>query len=173
MTYILLTSDMSLCVTKEDTIYRGDNMSKEITFLVPVEMPNINTESAVIFLSYIRPDGNPDMVILDRKTEKYNDNYYQYGLPVTCKLSKYPGKVLMWLSIMDGASSNPMIAKSGECLLTIRDSKSIDNCMGDHQLTALYQMKKQLDEMVKDNSGSENLPDEEGSDQDGFDAVEF
>lgn len=150
MTYITLSNDMRLMVTKSTPIYRGDNLNQCLVFLLPVQIDNMNLETATVFLSYIRSDGEPDMVILNQLPEKYNVNYYQYAVPVTCKLSRYPGQICMWLQICDGNSCKTQIAKSSECTLRIHESKSLDNCFHDHQLTALYQLKKKYDEMAED-----------------------
>lgn len=171
MTYITLLNDMRLVVTKRDTIYRGENMKQAITFLLPLTVGEIDVAVSTIFLSYIRPDGTPDIVMLERDDDMYNSNYYKYTIPVTCKLSRYPGSICMWLQFYDGDPGSPMIRKSGECTITVTNSKSMDDCLGDHQITALYQLKKQLDEMT-DGGGSE-CPCPDPDDFDGYEVVEF
>lgn len=169
MTYIKLDSDMSLTVTSRETIYRGDNLSKSITFLVPTALGDdkIPAESTTIFLSYVGSDGEPDMDILERSDAMYNADYYQYVLPVTCKLSRYPGQILMWLQVCSGDMNNPIIAKTGECYITIHNSKSLDDCMSDHQLTALYKLKKQVDALAGNDDSSDNewsdMPEDDNS----------
>lgn len=165
MTYIVLNNDMQLSITKLDTIYRGDNLNTAITFLIPTQIDNVNMETATVFLSSIRADGEPDMVILNRSPEKYGENHYRYVLPVTCKLSRYPGRVCMWLQICDGDPCHPIVAKSGECVITIHESKNLDNCLHDHQLTAMYQLKKQLDQL-SENHDEDTSWDDMGSDDD-------
>lgn len=181
MTYIVLTKDMKLTITQRDTIYRGDNMSKSITFLLPAQIGELDTKATTVFLSYVRADGNPDIVILEREKEMYDHQHYKYVMPVTCKLSRYPGEVCMWLQFYAGDSSLPEIAKSSECKLRILDSKNLDDCLGDHQLTALYQLKKQVENFHGDSSNPDETPDnpDDGSDDGdvsdklGFEAVEF
>lgn len=150
---------MRLVVTKADTIYRGDNMSNCITFLLPVRINGVDMETATVFLSYIRADGEPDMVILNRTPEKYNNTYYQYVMPVTCKLSRYPGQICMWLQICDGCSEKPIVAKTGECTIKIHESKSMDNYLCDHQLTAMYQLKKELEKISSDSDDDNTWED--------------
>lgn len=176
MTYIKLTNDMQLIVTQEGTIYRGDNMGQAITFLVPLRVSEIDIGTATIFLNYIRPDGSPEVVILERDSDMYDPYHYQFILPVTCKMSRYPGVICMWLQIMDGETENPAIKKSGECTIRIRESKSMDEYLCDHQLLALYQLKKKVDSLSGDDTGSSG----DGSDDsfenitsEGFVAVEF
>lgn len=141
----MLSDDSSLTITVADTIYRGENLSKKITFLIPTKVSEVDLESATVFLSYIRADGSPDMVILNRSETPYNPDYYQYTIPVTCKMSRYPGEVCMWLQICTDGTHRTVIAKSGECILRIQESKRIDAC--DHQLTAMYQLKKKIDSL--------------------------
>lgn len=171
MTYIKLNSDMSLTVTSKETIYRGDNLSKHITFLIPTKLGDdkIPADTATIFLSYVGSDGEPDMDILERSEAMYNPEYYQYEVPVTCKISRYPGQILMWLQICSGDSNQPVIAKSGECRVEIHRSKSMDDCMSDHQLTALYKLKKQVDMLVENDDSSDSDWDDmqdDGADDD-------
>lgn len=145
MTYITLSNDMRLIVTKSTPIYRGDNLNANIIFLLPMQINNIDLSTATVFLSSIRADGEPDMIILERSTTNYNQHYYQYLLPVSCKLSRYPGETCMWLQICDGSTSHPIVQKTGECHIKIHESKSFDDCLHDHQLTAMYQLKKKID----------------------------
>lgn len=175
MTYILLSSDMKLIVTQADTIYRGDNMSKSITFLLPLKIGEMETKATTVFLSYIRADGNPDIVILNREQDMYDRFHYKYTIPVTCKLSKYPGEVCMWLQFYSGNTSLPEIAKTGECKIKILDSRNLDDCFSDHQLTAIYQIKKKVEDLHGDVFDSDNpeFDTDDSVDEDGFGAVEF
>ena len=91
--YIKLDEGMNLVVTVNDAIYRGDNLNRKIIYLIPLTVGEIDILTAKVYLSYIRADGVPDIVILERMDEKYKESYYQYTLPVTCKLTKYPGEI--------------------------------------------------------------------------------
>ena len=72
--------------------------------------------------------------------------YYQYVFPVSCRLTKFPGEVCSWLQIFSGTPSNPTIAKSGECLLYVEESKNMDDYICDHQLSAIYEMQKKTED---------------------------
>ena len=153
--FIKLDENMNLVITVNDTIYRGDNLCRKVIYLVPTSVGEIDVASANVYLSYIRADGTPDIVILERMEEKYKDTYYQYTLPVDCKLTKYAGEVCAWLQIFSGSPSNPTIAKSGECVIFIHESKNMDDYLCDHQLTALYQLHKaKADNIVYDTDGN-------------------
>lgn len=147
MFYIKLDRDMSLTITVSEPLYRGDNLNRKIIYLIPLQVGNIDMLTAYVYLNYIRSDGVADVAVLERLEEKYNESYYQYTFPVTCKLTKFPGEVCTWMTIYTGNPSNPTVSKSGECLLQIRYSKNIDDCLCDHQLTALYQMQKRVDDI--------------------------
>lgn len=148
--YIKLDEGMNLVVTVNDAIYRGDNLNRKIIYLIPLTVGEIDILTAKVYLSYIRADGVPDIVILERMDEKYKESYYQYTLPVTCKLTKYPGEICTWLQIYTGTPSNPTISKSGECMLYVQESKNMDECLCDHQVTALYQLQKAMESEVAD-----------------------
>lgn len=144
--YIKLDSDMNLSVTVNEPIYRGDNLNRKIIYLIPTAIGEINTESAFVYLSYIRADGTADVVILERMGNKYNEDYYQYTFPITCKLTRYPGEVCSWIQIYAGTPSNPQISKSSECMLYVLESKNMDAYICDESITAVYQMHKELEE---------------------------
>lgn len=185
MTYVLLQNDMNLVVSKYSPIYRGDNLSQQITFLIPAKIGTMDTMATTVFLTYVRPDGTPDVVILQPSSTMYDKNHYQYCLPVTCKLSRYPGKVYMWLSFYSGNTCNPVIASTGDCSIFIQNKPNMDNCIADDQLTALYQLKLAIRQGEADdswsdmddgansggttgsgNSGSSGNPDDSGDDGD-------
>lgn len=176
MTYIKLDEEMKLTVTRKDPIYRGDNMNKAIIFLLPLTIGTVDMKSATVFLTYVRPDASVDVVVLVRAADMYDQNHYKYVLPVTCKLSRFPGDICMWLQLYSGNSGDPTVAKSSECVISILDSQNIDNCMSDHQLTVLYQIKQRVDNMIEnDASSSGSCGDSSGDSSNigGFDAVEF
>ena len=140
--YIKLDDDMHLAITVNEAIYRGDNLSKKIYFLLPETVGETDLLTAIPYLCYIRADGTADIVLLERIEEKYKETYYQYVLPVTCRRSNCPGEVCVWLEIYSGTPSSPTIAKSSECMIQILDSKNMDDCLCDHQVSAIYQMQK-------------------------------
>ncbi len=150
MIYIKLDENMNLVMTVKESIYRGDNLSQKITYLLPLKVGEVDTQATSVYLTYIRADGVADIVKLEREDEKYNETYYQYIFPVSCKLTKFPGEVCTWLQIFSGTPSNPVIAKSGECLLQVEKSKNTDDYFCDHQVTAIYQLQQQ----IKGDSGS-------------------
>lgn len=141
---------MSLVTTVREPIYRGDNLNQKITYLIPENIGEIDMLTATTYLNFLRADGEPDVVMLERSDEMYQETFYQYVLPVTCKLSRYAGAVVTWLQIYTGDISDPVVAKSGENIIQILESKDIDGYVGDWRsdkvLTALYQMKAQTDE---------------------------
>lgn len=144
--YIKLDENMDLVITVNDPIYRGDNLNRKIIYLIPPVIGEVDVLTAELYLSYIRADGVADVVILERMEEKYNENYYQYTLPITCKLTKYPGEVCTWVQMYAGATDNPTVSKSSECILRIKESKSMDAYLEDSQMTALYQIHKQMND---------------------------
>lgn len=150
MLYIKLDSVMHLVVTQREPIYRGDNLSHKVIYLIPLKVGEMDPLVSNFYLSYIRADGVADVVALERMEEKYNETYYQYTFPefVNFKLTKYAGEVCTWLQIYSGDPANPTVAKSGECILQVQASKNMDDYLCDHQVTAIYQFHKDLQETV-------------------------
>lgn len=148
MFYLKLEKDMSLIITVREGLFRGDNLSHKMVFLIPQSVGEIDMLQASVFLSYVRADGAADIVMLERLEEKYNEVYLQYTFPVRCKMTRFPGEVCMWLQIYAGQPGCPTVAKSGECVVQIQDSKNMDDYLCDHQTTALYQMHKSMTEKI-------------------------
>ena len=146
MFYIKLDENMDLVTTVREPLFRGDNLNRKLVYLTPLTVGDIDMLTAYVYLNYIRADGEPDVVVLERMEEKYNESYYQYTFPVTCRLTKYSGEVCTWMQIFTGTLSNPTIQKTGECTLHIQESKNIDDYLCDRQMTALYQLHAKLNE---------------------------
>ena len=145
MIYIKLDDDLSLSITVNEPIRRGDNLSRTITYLVPKQVGEIDMLIATLYLCYIRADGVADIIRLDRGSDVYKGKYYQYTLPVNCKMSRYAGEVCTWMQIFSGTPSDPNIIKSGECLLYIEESKNMGDYLCDHQISAIYDLQKQTE----------------------------
>lgn len=149
MFYIKLDENMDLVITVREPLFRGDNLNRKLVYLMPLTIGDIDMMTAYVYLNYIRADGVADVVVMERMEEMYNESYYQYTLPVTCKLTRCPGEVCTWIHIYTGTPSNPSIQKTGECMLQIQDSKNMDDYFCDHQITAIYQLQKSIDENTK------------------------
>lgn len=146
MLYIKLNEDMSLTVTANEPIYRGDNLSRKAAFLIPATVGEVDMLTSAVFLTYIRADGTPDIEILERGEEAYNEDYYRYTFPITSRLSAFAGEVVLWLEIYSGEQTPPVIAKSGECVLRVRQSRCTGELISNGKMTALYQMYAKLTE---------------------------
>lgn len=145
MFYIKLDENMDLVITVREPLFRGDNLNRKLVYLIPTTVGEIDMLTAYAYLNYIRADGVADVVTLERMEEMYNESYYQYTIPVTSKLTKCSGEVCTWMQIYSGTPANPTIQKTGECMLQIQDSKNMDDYLCDHQVTAIYQLQKQLE----------------------------
>lgn len=149
MLYIKLDESMNLVITKNEPIYRGDHMNQKITYLVPITVGDIDMLAATVYLSFIRSDGTADIALLVREEEKYNERYYQYHLPVTCSLSRFPGEICTFLQIFSGPPRHPIIAKSSECMLQVMDSKNMDEYITDRNLRMVYEMQRYMEDKVE------------------------
>lgn len=149
MLYIKLDEHMDLGITVNEPIYRGDRLKDKIIFLTPLKIGDIDMEAATVYLSYIRADGTADISLLVRMEEKYNESYYQYTLPITSTLTRYAGEICAWMQVYAGSPRNPMIAKSGECVLRILDSKNMDEYISDRNLSLIYEMQRYMEDKVE------------------------
>lgn len=176
MIYIKLDESMTLAITVNGPIYRGDNLAEKIIYLTPKKLNEIDIAGgARLYLSYIRADGTADIILLDRMESLYNETFCQFTVPVTCNMTRYPGEVCTWLTVFAESPdrSKPVVAKSGECILRVMASKSMNDYLDDTKLTALYQMQRMIDENDPKNiervdgghASSEPAGDGEGEDQ--------
>lgn len=157
MFYIKLDDDRNLVTTVWEPIYRGDHMNQKIIYLVPPLVDEIDMSTAAIYLNTVRADdGEPNIIIL-RKLEELYKGYYQYTFPVTCKLSKEPGEIVTWMHIASGTTADSKIAKSGENILCILESRDMDSCIDDYAgddlnvdevLTAIHQLNENVEALV-------------------------
>lgn len=149
MIYIMLDENMNLVMTKNEPIYRGDHLNQKITYLIPITVGDIDMLRATVYLSYIRADGTADIALLVREDEPYNERYYQYHLPVTSTLSRYAGEICTFIQIFSGPPRHPIIAKSGECMLRVIDSKNMDEYISDRNLRLIYEMQRYMEDKVE------------------------
>lgn len=149
MLYIKLDESMNLVITKNEPIYRGDHMNQKITYLIPITVGDIDMLTATVYLSFIRADGTADIALLVREEEPYNERYYQYHLPVTSTLSRFPGEICTFLQIFSGPPRCPVVAKSGECMLRVMDSKNMDEYITDRNLRMVYEMQRYMEDKVE------------------------
>lgn len=147
--YIKLDNNMNLGITVNEPIYRGDRLYNKIIFLIPITVGDIDMLAATVYLSYIRADGTADIALLVRMDEKYNESYYQYTLPITSTMTRYAGEICSWIQIYAGSARNPMVAKSGECILRILDSKNMDEYISDRNLRLIYEMQRYMEDRVE------------------------
>lgn len=160
--YIKLTEDKDLEITVREPIYRGEKLNGELIFLLPEQVDELMIEQSLVYLSYIRADGHADVVYLERLEEKYNETYFQFTLPITSRLTRFPGQMNVFLQIFSGDPVDPQIVKSGELCLTVEESPDMDQYFqADRFITALYQHDKRMkDEFERvDESIAENSED--------------
>ena len=150
MFYVKLDNNKNLTVTVREPLYRGENLSGKIIYLVPTTVDEVDIAAATIYLSYIRPDGVADVITLQRMEDKYNEQYFQYTVPVTCKMTKFAGSICTWMQIYSGDPVRPMVLKSGECMIWIEESKDMDDYLCDHQIASIYALQKQVEASVEE-----------------------
>lgn len=149
MFYIKLDEGMNLVVTSREAIYRGDHLNRKLTYLLPLQVGDIDIGTTAVYLSYIRADGTADIDLLNRQEELYNESYYQFTMPITSKLTRYAGPVTTFLTIYAGSYNRPRISKSGECILHIQASTNMDDVITDHNLSLIYSMQRQMEDKVE------------------------
>lgn len=156
MTYIKIDENLNLVTTVAEPIFQGENLSKSVTFLVPKTVGDLSVESSLAYLVYIRADGHADIVYLQRKDEMYDDDYYQYVVPIPERVTRYAGEILLWLEFYSGQASNPIIVKTGPDVMHVTEHHASGDRIDDRELTAIYQLHSKLVEATSDVSLSDN-----------------
>ncbi len=149
MMYIKLDEDMCLSITRNEPIYRGDIMNKQIIYLIPLKVGEVDMMTATVYLSYIRADGTADITLLKRLDDKYNERYLQYTLPITATLTRYAGEICTWIQIYAGPPHHPIIAKSSECMMQVIASKNMDEYISDRNLSIIYAMQRHMEDKIE------------------------
>ena len=145
MFYIKLTEDKNLEITVREPIYRGESLNGKIVFLLPETVDELVTEACPVYLNVIRADGRADIVLLERLEEKYEESWWQFTLPITDRLTRFPGQMDAFLQLYGGSAGEPQIVKSGACRLTVEESPDMDQYFNaDRLITALYQYDKRV-----------------------------
>lgn len=147
--YIKLNDNNDLVIMARKPVYCGDNLSHNIIFLVPKNVGDVVTQTATVYLSYIRADETADIVLLERMEKDYNESYHQFTFPVTCTMTRYPGELVMFLQIFSGPPHNPVVTKSGECFLQVMSSTNMDEYISDRNLSLIDQMQRYMDSKVE------------------------
>lgn len=148
---ILLNDDKSLIATDPQTIYQNENAADSIRFLLPETLDDVSVSKSTIFVSYIRSDNRADVDRLDVLPELYN-GYLECHLKMASRITQVPGKVCLFLQIYSGDPDRPTILKTGEHNLIVTAYKNMDHYMADTQLSALYRMQTNINQLISDQS---------------------
>lgn len=157
MTYIKIEDgSLDLIITAIEPIYQGENFSKSVTFLVPAELNGREMKSMLAYLIYIRADGHPDIVYLERDENMYNEDYYQYTISIPEVVTRYPGEVTFWIEFFTGLASNPVVLKTGASMIHILEHPTSADSLIDSQVSAIYQMSAKILDKEDDITPTQN-----------------
>lgn len=156
MTYIKVNDELDLVTTVAEPLFQGENMSKSVTFLVPKKIGELHTVASLAYLVYIRADGHADIVYLKRETEMYDDDYYQYVVPIPERVTRYAGEIVFWLEFYSGRASNPVIVKTGTNVMNVIEHHASGDRIDDRELSVIYQLHSKLVEATEDVRLSDN-----------------
>ena len=140
--YIKLDASKALTPTSVCKIYRGENLADSLIFLLPVMVCGVSVAATNVYVCYTRKES----AVIEKLAftgEMYKGLYYQYTLPITSELTRFPGELNVWLQLMAGGTDSPVILKSGQMKLTVNDSESVDKYFySDVRVLQMYQNKE-------------------------------
>lgn len=145
MYVIKMESDKTLFTTIESTIFEGESGADVITFLVPKHYNDIDLADCTMLCRYLLPDGTGYSDVLNLHSTSYNDDLYQYALPVSSKLTLKPGKVELWLTAIDYI--NKTVLKTDTASIKITESKNIVDYLSDEELNQLDELAAKIEEI--------------------------
>lgn len=145
MYVIKMENDKTLFATIESTIFEGESGADVITFLTPKNYNDINLADCTMLCRYILPDGIGYSDVLNLYPVPYNDDLYQYKLPVGSKLTSKQGKVELWLTAIDYADKT--ILKTDTISIQIMASKNIVDYLSNEDLNQLDALAAKIEEI--------------------------
>lgn len=148
---IKMNEDKSLMTTVKSKIYQNEKNADTLVFLVPMHYEDKNIAECTVILRYILPNKVGRSEELEMCPEPYKD-YYQYRLKVSSTLTNIPGKIELWLSIID--ANDDLLMKSDNIFVTVYPTKDITRYLSPNdrnQLDKLSEKVAQLEMRKADN----------------------
>ena len=142
--YIKMNDDKSLIITVPSTIYRGENNSGMITFLVPAQYQGKNLTGCYFWMRYTLPSNVGDSEPLSIESEIHK-GYLKLSTTINTRISKEEGPVTVWLTATD--SSDYMVFKSGELRINIGPSQDISDCLEQEDVDQLDLIDIEVDKL--------------------------
>ena len=142
--YIKMNDDKSLIITVPSTIYRGENNSGMITFLVPAQYQGKNLTEYSFWMRYTLPSNVGDSEPLSIESEIHK-GYLKLSTIINTRISKEEGPVTVWLTATD--SSDYVVFKSGELRININPSQDISDCLEQEDVDQLDLIDIEVDKL--------------------------
>lgn len=148
---IKMNSDKSLVTTVKAAIYQYEKNADTLVFLLPMSYEDKNISDCTVLLRYILPNQIGRSEELEMCPEPYK-NYYQYRLKVASALTDVPGKIELWLSVID--DRDDLVLKSDSIFVEVLPSKDITKYLSSddrNQLDKLSAKITRLEQNKADN----------------------
>lgn len=109
--YFKVEQDLQLNMTVRDMLYVGDELNEKIKFLIPHTIRGASVTD--VSLCYITKTDIYITETLVRDSEDYNADYMQFTPDPMSGMANYPGKVIVWLTLIceDGDETQEMYSK--------------------------------------------------------------
>lgn len=152
MYVIKMESDKTLTTTIRSKIYQGENIADILTFLLPKTYENIDFADCTVYLRYILPNGVGQSEELSMYPLPYNDEYYQYRLPIESRFTNMRGQIELWLTAIDTAFIT--VLRTSPALVMILPAKDITDYLSDEDRNQLDKMLIQIEQLEKGKADS-------------------
>ena len=107
----------TLTPTVMEPLWRGDDLSQKLRFLVGKSIPGIDLESSTLHLCYCQDGGIEETETLERVSEDYNASYAQYTVSAECRMAQCVGRVS--LRVVIHPSDDGADIQSSACVIRI------------------------------------------------------
>lgn len=144
---ILMKSNKTLVITKNSRLYEKENAVDKIVFYIPEYYEENDLKEFVVSLCYTSPSSYVRSELLVAQEESDKENFIEYRLPVTTRITEFAGDVPMYLSLvhMDQETNKKLVLKTSVINVTVETWNDYFKYVDDGTLTAVDNKLLEID----------------------------
>lgn len=143
---IKVNNDKSLTTTVKAKIYQYERNADTLILLLPMFYEEENIANCTVLLRYVLPNGIGKSEELEMCPEPYKD-YYQYHLKVSTAFTRMPGKIELWLTVVN--MRNDIVIETESTNVVITPAKDITKHLCPNDRNQLDKLSAKVDELER------------------------
>ena len=143
---VKMNVDKSLQTTIKATIYQYDKNADTLVVLLPMTYEDKNISDCTVLLRYILPNEVGKSEELEMCPEPYKD-YYMYRLKVSSGFTDTPGKIEMWVSVID--THDDLVLKTSSIFIDVHPTKDITRYLSPDDRNQLDKLNEKVSRLEK------------------------